>query len=129
MRSLKRAFDELYRGKETSDAIDYLTLLKIERHRRRRLIKLLALESLGFLALTFLMAYEFLKPQEYATMGFEGVQVRVVKDVSLLDLSRDLGLLGLKMEGPYQGDIFLIKGNENKVRELLKKREELKEVK
>ncbi len=121
MKNLKKAFEEFYRGKEPTDALDHLALLKIERHKRKKIIKLMLVESLGVVLLLSLQIYNYLKPKEYTTMGIEGVQVKLVKDVSFLKLSKDLELAGLRIEGPYEDKVFLIKGEEKRAKDFIKK--------
>ncbi|MEZ0360939.1 MAG: hypothetical protein ABWK04_03440 [Hydrogenobacter sp.] len=121
MKNLKKAFEEFYRGKEPIDALDHIVLLRIERYKRKKILRLMVLESLAIFLLLSLHIYNYFKPKEYTTMGVEGVQVKLVKDVSFLKLSKDLELAGLRIEGPYEDKVFLIKGEEKRAKDFIKK--------
>lgn len=115
MKNLKRAFEEIYKDVEPPKELEYATLLKIERYKRKRLL------------LSFFV-YEKLKPAEYTTMGLHGVQVKLIKDVSFLKVSQDLETASLRIEGPYADRVFLLKGREEDVQNFLRRADYLKSL-
>lgn len=128
MKNLKRAFEELYKDVQLPEELEYATLLKIERYKRKRLLRILAVESVFLFLLLSFVVYEKLKPAEYTTMGLHGVQVKLIKDVSFLKVSQDLETASLRIEGPYADRVFLLKGKEEDVQNFLRRADYLRSL-
>ncbi len=118
--TIKKAFEEYYGSLKPPEGMDLRVVLKLERSKRRRLLGVALLEAFLLFAILVLYLYQPIRGQEYNTFS-AGVPVKLAKDVSLKRLSEDLKLHDITIHGPYEGDIFLLRGDEEKVKEFLKK--------
>ncbi|MFN3264880.1 MAG: hypothetical protein ACK42C_08270, partial [Aquificaceae bacterium] len=114
-----------YGSLKPPEAMDFKVALRLEREKRKRLLKVAVLEAFLMLVLLGLYFYQPLKNTEYQTFS-AGIPVKIVEDVGIKKLSDELRSHQLTIEGPYEGDVFILKGEESRVREFLSKSKNLR---
>lgn len=123
--SIKRALEEFYEGVKLPEGLEYKVIAKVERERRKRWRRLLLVESLALLLISTLLLHTYFGSREYKVMGAEeSMAVEVVKDASLIELSKTLSEYNLRIEGPYNGRFYL-KGNPEGLKKFLKENRDL----
>ena len=119
---IRKALEAYYEKVKTPEGVESDVLYRIERERSRRWRKIVLAETIILSIFLAFFLYLYLSPAEYETMGAEeSVRVKLVRDVSLRRLSKELSRLSLRIEGPYGEGEFYIKGDKEKVRSFLKK--------
>ena len=126
---IKKALKAYYEGINSPEGIEYDVLYKIEKEKSKKWKKIVLLESFLFILFVITVAYLFLSPVNYRTMGMEGVvKVKLVKDISLMELSDHLSRLSLRIEGPYHEREFYLIGDEEKIKEFLENTDAFKRL-
>ena len=118
--SIKRALEEFYEDVKPAEGLEYRVLAKVEREKRKKLSRILLVETLALALVSVLLVYSHIGSTEYRTMGAEErVAVSVKKDISLLELSKRLTKYNLRIEGPYKGKFYII-GDRESIERFLK---------
>ncbi|NPA41532.1 MAG: hypothetical protein GXO18_04580 [Aquificae bacterium] len=127
---IKEALESSYKEVKTPEGVEYRVLSQIEKHKRRRWMKIAFAEMFLIVVVASVALFAFFKPAEYETMGVSEAVVKVVikEDISLRKLSEELTKYNLTIEGPYDGS-FYISGDEEKIKEFLEKHKNVVAVK
>ncbi len=109
---MRETYKRLYQDIKPPQNLPDRVLLRIEKHKERRLKLILIVQSVVFFLLLSYGIYRELLPKEYATMSANAVRVLPAEKSDLRELAKELKERGLVLQGPYEGGVFLLVGKD-----------------